>query len=36
MSVGLWKVNGAAHVPLFIGRNIIGKSLEFLSVKKRR
>ena len=31
--VALWRVNGADHAPLFFGRNVIGKSLDFLGLE---
>ena len=30
---GLWRVNGANHIPLFIGRNVVAKSLRFVGYK---
>ncbi|WP_141731471.1 alpha/beta hydrolase family esterase [Oligoflexus tunisiensis] len=33
VKVGLWKVNGSNHVPLFIGENFVGKTLRFLGAK---
>jgi polyhydroxybutyrate depolymerase len=28
--VGLWRVNGASHVPDYSGKNLLGQALEFL------
>ncbi|SMF38353.1 alpha/beta hydrolase family esterase [Pseudobacteriovorax antillogorgiicola] len=32
--VGLWSINGADHAPVFIGRNVIRKALEFVGYQK--
>jgi len=31
--VGLWKVNGSNHGPVFLGENFVGKTLQFLRAK---
>ena len=32
--VGLWKINGSDHAPIFLGRNIVAKSLNFVGYQK--